>query len=121
LGLCEQLRRYAEHRTGCGKPLVERMHRGAVGRRRRKVQGITGAQGECVLIDELRCRTEMRPVTDSTVKLSATSLLNIAIAAARCFRVICPVRSLIAMTDDISVTVQSLISSCAGSCCASQP
>lgn len=35
-------------------------------------------------------------------------------AAARGSRLICPVRSLIAMADDITVTVQSLIRSCAG-------
>lgn len=53
------------------------------------------------------------------VKLSATSLLNMASAAARCSRLICPVRRLIAMAEDISVTVQSLIRSWAGSCSAS--
>ncbi len=53
------------------------------------------------------------------MKLSENSLLNMASAAARCSRVICPVRRLIDMADDISVTVQSLIRSSAASCSAS--
>jgi 3-methyladenine DNA glycosylase Mpg len=60
------------------------------------------------------------PVTARTVKLSATSLLNMASAEARRSNEICPVRGLIAMAEDISVMVQSLITSLAGSCSASQ-
>jgi len=72
------LRRHAEHQAGLGKSLVECAHRGAMLRRGGEMQGIAGAKPECVLIDESRRHPEMPAVTDSTVKLSETSLLNIA-------------------------------------------
>jgi hypothetical protein len=113
------LRRDTERRPGFREPLVKRMNRGAVFRCDSEMQRIAGAKSKRMLIGKFRATRNCPPVTPRTVKLSATSLLNRASAAARCSRLICPVRSLIAMAEDNSVTVQSLISSYAGSCSAS--
>jgi hypothetical protein len=84
------------------------------------MQRIGCAKPERALVDEPRRPLEAAPVTGSTVRLSATSRLHMASAAARCVGSIWPERSLIAMAEDSSVIVQSLIRSSAGSYSANQ-
>ena len=72
------------HSPGFGEPLVERVDRGAMLRRGRKMEAIGGTKPERVLIDKLRRRPEMPAGDRQHGEASATSLLNIASAAARC-------------------------------------
>ncbi len=59
------------------------MHRSAVLRCDGEVQCVSGAEPKHMLIGKFGRALNCAPVTPSTVKLSATSLLNMASAAAR--------------------------------------
>lgn len=58
-GSRQQLRRHAGCWAGFNKPLVERMHCGAVLRCDAEAQGIAGSKPEHVLIGELHCHLEL--------------------------------------------------------------
>ena len=53
-GSCQQLRRRPKHRPGIGKPLVERVHCGAMLQRDSEMQRVTGAKPQAVLIGKPR-------------------------------------------------------------------
>jgi len=88
--------------------MIERMDGGAMGRSNCQMQRVTRAEPSRCWSTNVAATGNAPAVTGNTVKLSGISWLNVASAAARWSRLTCPVRSLIAMAEDISVTVQSL-------------
>jgi hypothetical protein len=115
----QQFRRYTQHRPGVGQALIQRLHRSAMLRGEGKMQRLAGAESECVLIDELCGRSEVSASHRQHRKTLDDQSAEHGQRSRALFR-ICKVRSFIAKVEDISVMVQSLIRSCAGSCSASQ-
>ncbi len=84
------------------------------------MQRIAGAKPKHVLVGEFRRCPEVSACDWQNGEALGNQLVEQGERRRAVFEVICPVRSLIAKAEDISVMVQSLIRSWAGSCSASQ-